>query len=236
MEIVCFQAGQVCVGTYGLTVIRKVRSQVGMLWDNGGFVLSASGRHATNLSCTFKCEKPPTLIPSRTSSENSHTIEALTLQYPRSQWEVFITTTCDSIQTVNMDEDDFNSSDIELPPAPANPHAHRGIQSIEAMIASAFQDRRDSKIQSKTLQLDHGAPGTVVARTTWANRFDAFRVHTLRKRSVSRHRVTRSCLFCYSNFSPVRRWFQLRRTSNDSYSPFPKAQRGNNVTQSPGHT
>lgn len=80
-----------------------------------------------------------------------------------------------------MDEDDFNSSDIEIPVAQANPHAHRGQQSIEAFIASAFQDRTASKIQSKTLQQIDGSIGTRMARELWANRFDAFRTHTLRK-------------------------------------------------------
>lgn len=80
-----------------------------------------------------------------------------------------------------MEDDDFNSSDLELPDAQPNPHAHRGAQSIKSMIESAFQDRRDSKLQSKMLQDSAGAPGTVIARNTWANRFDWFRTHTLKK-------------------------------------------------------
>jgi hypothetical protein len=90
--------------------------------------------------------------------------------------------TSNSFWAIAMEDDDFNSSDIELPEAQPNPHAHRGAQSIESMIKSAFQDRRESKIQSKMLQHGAGAPGTVVARNIWSNRFDWFRTHTLNKK------------------------------------------------------
>jgi len=79
------------------------------------------------------------------------------------------------------DQDDFNSSDIEIPET-TNPHAHRGMQSIQRMIATAFEDRVQSKIQSKSLTHSAGAPGTIIARSTWINRFDSFRQNTLKKR------------------------------------------------------
>jgi hypothetical protein len=79
------------------------------------------------------------------------------------------------------DQDDFNSSDIEIPET-INPHAHRGMMSIQRMIATAFEDRVQSKIQSKSLTNSAGAPGTIIARSTWINRFDSFRQNTLKKR------------------------------------------------------
>jgi hypothetical protein len=79
------------------------------------------------------------------------------------------------------DQDDFNSSDIEVPEI-VNPHAHRGMQSIQRMIDTAFEDRVESKIQSKTLTHIDGAPGTIIARSTWINRFDSFKQNTLKKK------------------------------------------------------
>lgn len=63
-------------------------------------------------------------------------------------------------------DSDFDSSDIEPPDAPPNPHAHCGNQTIEAMILTTMEDRGQSKIDTKMLTQNSGAPGTVVARST----------------------------------------------------------------------
>ena len=87
------------------------------------------------------------------------------------------------ITTEDMDPaDDFNSSDIELPEAPPDPHAHLGSRSIAAMIETASRDRVQSKIESKMLRQDSGAPATQLQRRLWSNRFDAFRTHTLKQK------------------------------------------------------
>jgi hypothetical protein len=46
-------------------------------------------------------------------------------------------------------DDDFNSSDLDIPEAPQNPYADLGRESINSMLDSAFKDRKDSKIKSK---------------------------------------------------------------------------------------
>ena len=79
------------------------------------------------------------------------------------------------------DQDLFNSSDIEIPES-ENPHAHRGMQSIERKKATAFDDRVTSKILSKGLTHSSGAPGTIIARSTWIKRFNSFREYSLKKR------------------------------------------------------
>lgn len=80
-------------------------------------------------------------------------------------------------------DDDFNSSDIEIEEQP-DPHAHRGMKSINAMKKTAFEDRVQSKRDSKSLKHISGAPDTQITRNTWLNRFDAFRDFTLKKTSV----------------------------------------------------
>ncbi|KAL2283133.1 hypothetical protein FJTKL_10230 [Diaporthe vaccinii] len=44
---------------------------------------------------------------------------------------------------------DFDSDDYETEPAPANPYAHLGAKSIEAMFETRFQDRLKTKSHSK---------------------------------------------------------------------------------------
>jgi hypothetical protein len=53
-------------------------------------------------------------------------------------------------------DDDFNSSDIEIPDKP-NPWAHLGKESIQKMLDRQFEDRVERKIASKQLQHIKGA-------------------------------------------------------------------------------
>jgi hypothetical protein len=75
-------------------------------------------------------------------------------------------------------DDDFNSSDLEIPER-SNPYADLGKDSIKQMLDNAFEDRKDSKIQSKQLIFTASCPGTLVDMSRWANRFKSFRESTL---------------------------------------------------------
>ena len=76
-------------------------------------------------------------------------------------------------------DDDYNSSDIEVPEA-QNPYAHLGRASIISMLANAGEERAESKIKSKQLVDSTGAPGTRQIRASWVNRFKDFAQGVLR--------------------------------------------------------
>jgi hypothetical protein len=79
-------------------------------------------------------------------------------------------------------DDDFNSSDIEIPEKP-NPYAHLGEDSILSMLNRQFDDRVESKIGSKQLQQVSGAPNTRYTRALWFERFKQFCTGTLRHKA-----------------------------------------------------
>jgi hypothetical protein len=78
---------------------------------------------------------------------------------------------------------DFDSSDIEVEPAPSK-HSFRsrpGQASIDAIVKNAAQDRLSSKIAYKQLQYGYGAPSTRLNQVRWTERFNEFRVQTLQQ-------------------------------------------------------
>jgi hypothetical protein len=79
-----------------------------------------------------------------------------------------------------MDEEIFNSSDLEFEPAPANPFSNAGKASIQAIIEHATADGVTSKNFSKQLQFTKGRPGTQYRNTLWFRRFESFREQSLK--------------------------------------------------------
>ncbi|KAK5138914.1 hypothetical protein LTR04_004065, partial [Oleoguttula sp. CCFEE 6159] len=80
-----------------------------------------------------------------------------------------------------FDHEDFNSSDLELPPPPPNPFAQTGSNAIQSMLDNAFSIRKSTKITTKTLTNHNGAPGTQRARSRWANMYNAFAQDVLKQ-------------------------------------------------------
>ncbi|PVH99893.1 hypothetical protein DM02DRAFT_413875 [Periconia macrospinosa] len=80
----------------------------------------------------------------------------------------------------DLNDDDYDSSDIEVPPTNTTPKVF-GKASIDRIIDNAKEDRRSSKIAFKTLALTHNSPGAEYASSLWVSRFQAFREHTLRQ-------------------------------------------------------
>ena len=79
------------------------------------------------------------------------------------------------------DNDDFNSSDIEVPEPAQNPRfKRRGEQSIREIIEHAHEDRVASKVFEKSFTFGRGAPLTQTTQKLWSNRFDAVRLHTFK--------------------------------------------------------
>ncbi|RYP41052.1 hypothetical protein DL768_010546 [Monosporascus sp. mg162] len=81
----------------------------------------------------------------------------------------------------NMNED-FNSSDpSDLDePQPEGKWTHLGQLSIQSMLESALQIRRDTKVAVRRATFHSSDPGKEVARARWYNRFMAFRQDVLR--------------------------------------------------------
>ncbi|KAF4631385.1 hypothetical protein G7Y89_g6747 [Cudoniella acicularis] len=86
---------------------------------------------------------------------------------------------------MDIEDDVFNSSDIEFDAPPPNPFAGAGKASIEAIIEHALTDRIDSKKFSKQLTFTKGRPGTQYRNALWYNRFQSFRVSALRVSTTS---------------------------------------------------
>lgn len=78
-------------------------------------------------------------------------------------------------------DDDYDSSDLEFE-TPANPFASTGLESIEAIVNHAAQDRRTSKKTTKELAFVEASKKTEYLTYLWYNRFVAFRTSTLKKR------------------------------------------------------
>lgn len=82
------------------------------------------------------------------------------------------------LDLADMDPD-FNSSDVDLGPAPERPYQSAGKSSLERMLDNAFEDRIESKRVTKNLTFSRGAPGTQYAHSLWYNRFSTFYTGTL---------------------------------------------------------
>jgi hypothetical protein len=80
-----------------------------------------------------------------------------------------------------MDDDTFNSSDLEFE-VPANPYANAGVKSMQAIIDMSVEDRISSKKTIKTLRLVAANPKTDYINALWYNRFMQFQTHTLKQR------------------------------------------------------
>ncbi|KAK5017462.1 hypothetical protein LTR16_001321 [Cryomyces antarcticus] len=96
---------------------------------------------------------------------------------------IFSRNTIDDNDMEAFDHEDFNSSDLELPPPPPNPFAQTGSNAIQSMLDNAFSIRKSTKITTKTLTNHNGAPGTQRARSRWANMYNAFAQDVLKQKS-----------------------------------------------------
>lgn len=79
-----------------------------------------------------------------------------------------------------MDNDDFNSSDVEFEDAPQAPFSRAGHASIAEIIDHAFEDRIASKKASKQLINRKVNDKTGYKSTLWYRRFETVREHTLK--------------------------------------------------------
>lgn len=84
-------------------------------------------------------------------------------------------------------EDDFDSSDIEIPDEALAPSRflNAGQRSIEAMVNRKVEIRKISKFYEKTLRFGDGAAMTQYSQHLWSNRFDGFRKDLLGEESAS---------------------------------------------------
>lgn len=78
-------------------------------------------------------------------------------------------------------DDDYDSDDLEFE-TPQNPFAGAGLESIEAIINNAAEDRRSSKKATKELAFVEASKKTEYLSYLWYNRFVAFRVNSIKKR------------------------------------------------------
>ncbi|KAK4992311.1 hypothetical protein LTR66_006324 [Elasticomyces elasticus] len=76
---------------------------------------------------------------------------------------------------------DFNSSDAERSPPPANPFALAGARTVAALRERSTANRLESKTALKNLLPASGAPGTRRARSAWANIWHEFVTDNLGK-------------------------------------------------------
>ena len=76
-------------------------------------------------------------------------------------------------------DNNINSSDLEVEPAPRKDKYKRGEASIAMIIEQAANNRVSSKKTVKQLQFGKGAPGTQVTQHLWVRRFNAYRTSTL---------------------------------------------------------
>ena len=76
-------------------------------------------------------------------------------------------------------DNDYNSSDLEVPEF-SNPYANAGSANINTILANAGEDRPESKIKSKQLMDNHGAPLSREFRARWLQRFKDFAQGSLR--------------------------------------------------------
>ena len=74
-----------------------------------------------------------------------------------------------------------NSSDIEFEIITSKRSYKPGQRSIEKIIEYAVEDRLSSEKTAKTLEYGHGPPSEHYHQDLWVNRFNAFRITTLRQ-------------------------------------------------------
>ena len=74
---------------------------------------------------------------------------------------------------------DIHSSEVEWEP-PAKAFSDAGSASILQIIENATEDRLMSKKNFKVLTDQRGAPRTRYGRSLWMNRFNVFRLQTLK--------------------------------------------------------
>ncbi|KFY59512.1 hypothetical protein V496_05667, partial [Pseudogymnoascus sp. VKM F-4515 (FW-2607)] len=77
-------------------------------------------------------------------------------------------------------DDEYDSSDLEFEPPP-NPFESAGLESIEAIINNAAEDRVTSKKITKELIFVEASKKTEYLTYLWYNRFVAFRVNSIKK-------------------------------------------------------
>lgn len=75
---------------------------------------------------------------------------------------------------------DFSSSDLEPEELDREPFATRGRASLDSMLRSAVEDRKTSKLKTKSLKLQSKTPGVEASQAMWTTRFRFFRENTLR--------------------------------------------------------
>ena len=71
------------------------------------------------------------------------------------------------------ENDEFNSSEIEFE-EPTSRFATAGRKTISAIVEHQLQDRKSSKIASKTLNFTTAAPGTQANHQIWLNKWDGW--------------------------------------------------------------
>lgn len=81
-------------------------------------------------------------------------------------------------------DDDFNSSDIEVDAPRLDRFATAGAHSVDNILANASSLRFDTKKAVKQLQSISGAPMTRMQRARWGNAWNSFYKGVLKKRYV----------------------------------------------------
>lgn len=82
-------------------------------------------------------------------------------------------------------EDDFDSSDIEVPPLPENPFALHGEKGVRYVLEHKSGGRIASKIAFKSLTSCHGAPGTRARKQKWKKIWMVFYQESLRHEYIT---------------------------------------------------
>lgn len=83
------------------------------------------------------------------------------------------------------EDEDFNSSDVEIPETGPSKSRQIGKTSLDTILAHAEEDRILSKRQEKTLSYHAAAPTTQQVVDLWSVRLQSFMTNTLRLRYVS---------------------------------------------------
>lgn len=77
-------------------------------------------------------------------------------------------------------DDGYDSSDLEIEEK-RNPFETAGLESIEAIVEHAAEDRIKSKLTTKSLTLVEASKKTEYLTYLWLNRFNAFRANVINK-------------------------------------------------------
>jgi len=81
-----------------------------------------------------------------------------------------------------MDDDPFNSSDLEelLEPKPLGRHHYADKQSLQEMLDKVFELRKSSKIAAHNANYSGASPGEEYIRSLWNNHLVFYRQNILR--------------------------------------------------------